>query len=216
MKHAPFVAMICIAALVPARLDAQSAGAAPPGWQWSLDRTAATTATDSSRLDRMPPGWHITTGPAGLLYPSAERAAGPFTLVADFVVFPTTTESGFGLFLGGSNLDSDSSTYLAALLRRDGALTVVRRTSGTESTLLPWTHTTAIKAHPGSGTVTNRLRLNASADSVRVFVNDSSVATLALNGASTEGSFGFRVGERVNLHITILDYIRHLAPQRSR
>lgn len=154
MKHASLVAVILIAAPGAARLDAQNASAAPPGWQWSLDRTAAAATPDSSRLDRMPPGWHITTGPAGLLYPSAERASGAFTLVADFVVFPATTESGFGLFLGGSGLESDSSSYLAALLRRDGA--------------------------------------------------------------STDGNFGFKVGERVNLHITILDYIRHLAPQRSR
>lgn len=164
----------------------------------------------------MPPGWHITTGPAGLLYPTAERASGAFTLAADFVVFPSTTESGFGLFLGGSDLDGDSSSYLAALLRRDGAVTVIRRSGGVESTLMPWTRHTAIKPHPGSGTVTNRLRLNASPDSLRVLVNDSTVTTVPLGNATTEGRFGFRVGEGVNLHITIMDYIRHLAPQRSR
>lgn len=208
--------LLCVAALCPARLHAQSAGAAPPGWRWTLDGNAGSTPADSSRLDRMPPGWHITTGPAGLLYPSAERASGPFTLVADFVVFPSTAESGFGLFLGGSDLESDSSTYVATLLRRDGAFAVVRRSRGAESTLLEWTRHTAIKPHPGSGTVTNRLRLNASADSLRVFVNDSAVVALALGSVATEGHFGFKVGERVNLHITILDYIRHLAPQRSR
>lgn len=64
--------------------------------------------------------------------------------------------------------------------------------------------------------MTNRLRLSASADSLRVFVNDSAVVALPLDSAPAEGAFGFQVGERVSLHITILDYIRHLAPQRSR
>lgn len=216
MTYSFLLALSFIATADPARVDAQHAGAAPRGWEWRLDRTTASPATDSSRLDRMPPGWHITTGPAGLLYPSAERAAAPFTLVADFVVFPTTTESGFGLFLGGADLESDSSSYIAALLRRDGAITVVRRSRGADSTLVPWTSHTAIRPHPGSGTTTNRLRLSASADSLRVFVNDSAVVALGLDDSAAAGRFGFRVGERVNLHITILDYIRHLAPLRSR
>lgn len=107
------LAVLPIAALDTVRVDAQNVGFAPPGWQWSLDRTAGTTA-DSSRLDRMPPGWHITTGPAGLLYPSAGRASGAFTLVTDFVVFPMTTESGFGVFLEGSHAVDPSRRDQAA------------------------------------------------------------------------------------------------------
>ncbi|HEX6307753.1 MAG TPA: hypothetical protein VFZ69_06155 [Longimicrobiales bacterium] len=136
--------------------------------------------------------------------------------MADFVVFPETADSGFGLFVGGSDLESDSSTWVAALLRRDGAVSVVRNERGASTALMPWTQHPAIRPHTGSGTVTNRLRVNASADSIRVFVNDSAVARIALPSTNTSGTFGFRVGERVNLHLTILDYTRHLAPARSK
>ena len=192
----------------------------PPGWRWHLERGSqrATGAVQDStwRFDQMPPGWHITTGPAGLLYPTTERASGVFSLVADFVVFPETTDSGFGLFVGGSNVETDSSSYVAALLRRDGAVSVIHNARGTATALVPWIRHSAIKPHTGSGTVTNRLRVNASADSIRVFVNDSAVARLALASAVTSGTFGFKVGEGVNLHLTILDYTRHMAPARSK
>jgi hypothetical protein len=199
-----------------AQAQAQETGI-PAGWRWAPDPAVEAAAADSAfRFDRMPPGFHITTGPAGLIYPPDERAAGMFSLVADFVVFPQTTESGFGIFLGGADMESEAPTYLAALLRRDGAVSVVRRTRGTETVLVPWTTNPAITPHPGEGVITNRLRVNASTDSLRVFVNDSSLARIPLGDAATDGHFGFRVGQRVNLHITILDHIRHLAPARSR
>lgn len=189
----------------------------PQGWEWRPQPASeATAAADSSwSFERMPPGWHLTTGPAVLLYPEAGRASGPFTLAADFVVFPQTTESGFGLFVGGSAFTGDQPAYVAALLRRDGTLSVVRRTGAEETVLLPWTSHPAIQAHPGSGTVTNRLRLHAAADSLRVIVNDSVVARLGGRKEWTDGAFGFSVGARVNLHITILDHTQHLAPPRA-
>ena len=184
-----------------------------PGWRWRADKPAADTA---AAFDQMAPGWHITSKSAGLLYPSSEGANGSFSLVADFVIFPETTDSGFGLFLGGADLEANAATYLAALLRRDGAFSVISRTGGNEFVLVPWTRHLAVKAHPGTGTVTNRLRINASADSLRIFVNDSAVARIRLGNVRTDGHFGLRVGERVNLHLTILDLTRHLAPARSR
>ena len=215
MKISALCAVVCMVGSA-GQMQAQETGI-PIGWRWTPDQPGEAVAADSAaRFDRMPPGWHITTGPAGLIYPVAERAAGMFSLVADFVVFPQTTESGFGIFLGGSDLEGDAPTYLAALLRRDGAVSVVRRTRGAETVLVPWSVNPAIKPHPGEGVITNRLRVNASADSLRVFVNDSVVARVSLGDATTDGHFGFRVGRRVNLHLTILDHIRHLAPARSR
>jgi hypothetical protein len=216
MMRAVVFIILCLTTIGATRVDAQNPHT-PPGWRWWFDRPAPASQADSAwSFQQMAPGWHLTTGPGGLLYPTAERASGLFTLVADFIVFPETSNSGFGIFFGGEGVESNTPTYLAALLRRDGALSVVRRVAGAETVLVPWTHHAAIKAHPGAGTVTNRLRVNASADSLRVFVNDSAIVRIAIESSRTEGRFGFRVGESVNLHITILDYLRHLAPARSR
>jgi hypothetical protein len=72
-----------------------------------------------------------------------------------------------------------------------------------------------IKPHTGSGVVTNRRRVGVTADTLRVFVNDSAIASVGITGVRTSGHFGFRIGDKVNLHLTILDYIRHLAPARN-
>lgn len=194
---------------------------APPGWSWTLERPARLVAEqavpDSAwRFVRMPPGFHVTTGPAGILYPENVSAAGEFSLVADFVVFPGTSANGFGIFLGGSGIDGASPSYLAALLRRDGAIAIVRRDRGQSRFLAPWSIHDVIRPHTGSGVVTNRLRVHASADSLRIFVNDSALVRVPLDAAPTAGRFGFTVGDSVNLHLTILDYVRHLAPPRSR
>jgi hypothetical protein len=212
--------LLLLALLSPTGLVAQEDNW-PAGWRWRLDRPAHRTSgqavSDTAwRFDQMAPGWHLTTGPAGIFYPEDQQASGHYSLTADFVVFPETTSSGFGLFAGGYDLESDSPTYVAALLRRDGSVAVTRTRAGAESVVVPWTQHLAIKRHEGRGVITNRLHLNVSADSVRVFVNDSSVVRIELDNSELSGHFGFRVGERVNLHLTILDHTRHLAPARSR
>ena len=206
------LAYIAAAVLGTAPLAAQTA---PAGWEWRPERGAPAQAADTTAsFTQMPPGWHFTSGAPGLLLPADERASGAFSLAADFVVFPETSGSGFGILLGGADFDGAAETYLAALLRRDGSVSVIRRRNGADSVLVPWTRHAAIPAHPGTGTVTHRLRVRALRDSLRLVVNDSVVATAALGDAATDGRFGFRIGERVNLHVTILDYIRHLAPAR--
>ena len=213
LRHAA-LSLLC-ATFIATGVRAQSL---PDGWEWRPQAVGPVAAAADSgwSFDRMPPGWHITTGPAVLLFPTAATASVPFTLTADFVVFPSTTDSGFGLFVGGAGLEGSQPAYLAALLRRDGSLSVVRRVGADETVLLPWTHHPASHAHPGSGTVTNRLRLQATPDSLQVMVNDSTVARLAMSGEWTHGAFGLSAGAGVNLHITILDHTRHLAPLRVR
>ena len=125
------------------------------------------------------------------------------------------SEAGFGLFLGGRGLEGDTASYIAVLLRHDGAVSVVARGTGPDVTLSPWTTHEAIKPYPGTGVVTNRLRVAVMPDSIGVFVNDVAVTGAALGGRPTEGSFGFRIGGGINMHLTILDYIRHLAPARG-
>ena len=213
MIRRPTFFLLCATTfLVPAA--ATRAQSLPEGWEWRGQAGSAAGDTAWS-FERMPPGWHLTTGPAVLLYPATASASGPFTLAADFVVFPQTSNAGFGLFVGGADFQGAAPAYLAALLRRDGTLSVVRRMGDRDTVLLPWTSHPAIPAHPGSGTVTHRLRLHAAADSLRVFVNDSAVARLAAPAAWTDGSFGFSAGAAVNLHITILDHTRHMAPIRA-
>lgn len=220
MLHRPVRAVLLCLALAAPTVESQAQGLTTPGdWRWRLERPAQLVTgqdvPDSAwRFVGMPPGFHITTGPGVVLFNPGERATGRYSLSADFVLFPNPTDSPFGLVLGGADLSSASAGHLAVQLRRDGAVRVLRAGGGAEQVLAPWKVHSAIRAHAGSGTVTNRLRVAVGADSLRVFVNDSAVSAVPGAGLVTDGQFGLQIGEKLNFHITTLDHIRHLAPAR--
>jgi len=191
----------------------------PKEWRWRLDRPATLVTgqdvPDSAwRFVGMPPGWHVTTGPGVVLFNPSERASGRYSLSADFILFPNPSDSYFGLVLGGADLGSAAGAHLAVQLRRDGAVRVLSVGAGGEKVLAAWRMHSAIRAHQGTGTVSNRLRVAVAPDSLRIFVNDSAVVAVGSAGLATEGQFGLQIGEKLNFHITTLDHIRHLAPGR--
>jgi hypothetical protein len=191
----------------------------PSDWRWRLDRPAhlvtGQDVPDSAwRFVGMPPGWHVTTGPGVVLFNPSERASGRYSLMADFILFPDPSDSPFGLVLGGTDLSSPTGSAVSVEMRRDGAVRVVSTGGSGERVLAPWRVHPAVKVHPGTGTVTNVLRVSVAPDSLRVFVNDSAVVVVGVAGVQTAGQFGFRIGERLNFHLTTLDLTRHLAPRR--
>lgn len=194
---------------------------APPGWRWGTDQPARMTIEwnmpDSSwRFVQMAPGWHITTRPAALMYDPTVQAGGRYTLESVQILFPGTSQSGYGLFFGGRDLEGPEARYLAFLVRRDGHISIEDRRRGTSSVLVPWTAAPSIQQVTGDSTARNVLRVGVEGDSLRFEVNASPVATLARNDLLTDGHFGFRTGPDINLHVTTLDYSRRLAPVPKR
>ncbi len=69
-------ALIVLGACAPALLTAQLT--TPTDWKWRQDAPAPLAAglkmdPGSWAFVQMPPGWHVTTGPGVLLYPTDER-----------------------------------------------------------------------------------------------------------------------------------------------
>jgi hypothetical protein len=221
IRRGSLLGAVLIAAIVsPVAAGAQEL-TTPPDWRWRLDAPAqlvtAQPASDSTwQFVGMPPGWHVTTGPGVVLFHPAERATGRYSLSSDFVLFPNPSDSPYGLVLGGSDLGSASEPSIAVQLRRDGAVRIAAERDGNEQVLAAWRTHAAIRPHPGTGTVSNRLRVAVAPDSVRVFVNDSAIVAVPASGLRLDGQYGFRIGARLNMHITTLDHTRHLAPGRGR
>lgn len=207
--------------LAPVAALAQDKPAAPPvGWVWHHDGGVQLAGERDPRdtawtFVRMPPGWHITTGPGSVLYHPEATASGNYALSSEVFLFKRPTEEGYGLFFGGSAMGTDSASYLAVLLRRDGAVSLQAYRNGAFSAVTPWTQHAAIKPNPGDQIVENHLRVDVAADSLRVYVNDSSVVAAPRGALRTDGQFGFRVGRALNLHVTTLDHTRHLAPAKA-
>jgi len=207
-------------AWLPSALGAQLT--TPSQWRWVTDAPARLvteqTVTDSAwRFVSMPPGWHVTTGPGALLFDPSYEAKGRFSLEAEIFLFPNPSDQGYGLFAGGHALETDSASGLAFLIRRDGAAAVARIARGDVEFVRPWQPTTAARPHEGAGTVENTLRVSAEADEVFYVVNGDTVAVIPRMPGALEGPFGVRVGAGLNLHISYLDLIQHLAkpPRRQ-
>lgn len=194
-------------ALAPSAALAQATR--PAGWKVRTDSGAPETAVAHQQ---MPPGWHITTGPAAILYDPVNQGRGRYAIEAEIFLFPGDTNEGFGVFLGGSNLEAPGASWTAFLITRDGNALVEKRAYDATSVIYPATRATSVKPHPGQGTSHNIIRVLVQGDSVIFSANGERITALPSQGLSLEGTFGFRVGNQVNLHISNLDLVTRLAP----
>jgi len=215
----PLLATLALGTIVVGLAPTQSRAqvAPPPGWRWGTDHPARMTSEwnmpDSTwRFVQMAPGWHITTRPGALMYDPSIQATGSYVLESVQILFPGTTQSGYGLFFGGRDLESPGAHYVAFLARRDGHFTVEVRQNSTTTTLVPWTRAASLQQVTGDNTARNVLRIAVRPDSVVFEVNAVSVAAYARPTQPLDGFFGFRTGPDLNLHVTTLDYTRRLAP----
>jgi hypothetical protein len=174
----------------------------PARWKVRFDRPAADTAI---YFVSMPPGWHITTGPAGILYDPSQTAEGEYRLQSEVFLFPGVHPEGFGVFIGGADLEAADQSYLYFLIRKDGRFLVKHRAGSETHVIIPWTEHAAIIKHEGQeGTAKNVLAIECGPDHVSFFVNDEEVASLPRAQMDVDGIVGLRVNHGLNLHFTDL------------
>ena len=191
----------------------------PTDWKWRTDAPAKVTSEskitpDTWHFVAMPPGWHITMGPGGLLYPAGKTASGNFVLQAEMFLFPGEGQQEYGLFLGGQAIEAASPPqYLAFVARRDGQAAVLKRTAAGVEPILGWKANDAVVAHSGGdGTAKNVLRVEVGPAEIAFTANGKEIAKLPRAGLPTSGTFGFRVGRDLNMHVSTLDVTERLAP----
>ena len=206
--------VLCVAVVVALATSLNAQHAAPPDWKWALDRSGAPDSTFSFAM--MPPGYHVTTGPAATLFNPAHQADGIFTLESEFFLFPSSTDGEYGLFIGGTGLEGDGRAYTAFVARRDGATAVIRRSGSTLTPLVAWARHDSVKTLGPTDAVKNVVRVAVERATVVFTVNGAEVARVPRDSVATDGLFGFRMGQGVNLHVATLDFTRRLAPPRAR
>ncbi len=196
---------LLLLALTSASLSAQG-DKRPDGWRVRMDRPGA----DSTKLvfATMPPGWHITTGPAVILYNPATTAKGSFKAEANIFLFKPASghAEAFGLFIGGTKLDGADESYTYFLIRNDGEYLVKQRAGKDTKDVIPWTKSAAIKLFDGKEeNVANLLTVVATATSVDFLINGTKVASRPRADVVTDGVVGLRVNHNLNLHVSKLD-----------
>ena len=165
----------------------------------------------------MAPGWHITTRPGVILFEPAYSARGRYVVESESFLFPGESAAGFGVFVGGRELEGKRH-YVAFVIRRDGSAAIEAVDAGRVTVLHPWTKAAAVVAGAAApGEVKNVVRVEAEAAAVTFLVNGQKIAEVPRDGTRFDGVVGLRVGENLNLHVTNLDLTHRLAlPRRSK
>jgi hypothetical protein len=178
----------------------------PDGWKVRFDRANADAA--SHKFWEMSPGWHITTGPAGIMYNPSHAAKGKFRVESAISLFPTNgrDREAFGILFGGQDLDGDGQSYTYFLIRNDGSYLVKQRKGRATTTVIDWTsHAAIVKNASDDETAKNVLAVEAGAEQVDFYINGTKVTSVPRVGVQCDGIVGIRVNHGLNLHVTSLD-----------
>lgn len=206
---APAAAQRGVQRAVPTRSAGWKAYVAP------ADR-AAGPAADSSSMVRMPPGWHLTTGPRTVYSDPYTGAAGRFRVESEAFLFPGPPSSWLGLMVGGRDLETPTPTALIFLLRLDGMAAVHALADGVPTIVADWTAAPGALVQQGDEAAKNVLQVAADADSLRFTVNGKPAVALPRAGYAVDGLTAFLASANLNAHITTLDITYPHAPPRAR
>jgi hypothetical protein len=174
--------------------------ALPAGWSMRLDDK---DASKNAKFEAMGPGFHVTSGGAGIYWRDADAQKDNFTVAANL----RQAEKGphaeaYGLFTGGRDLnDAGKETYLYFEVRQDGMYYIAHRSGASVHKLVDWTASPAI--HKFDDNPTNDLAIKVAADSVRFFVNNTQVNAVPRSGMSADesGQVGLRVNHNLSVHV---------------
>lgn len=201
------VAALALTVLLAAPLTAQDLKR-PEGWKVRFDRAGSTEA-ELEMFVSMPPGWHITTGPAGIFWDPSLTATGEFRAEMEVYLFdPEGRREAFGIFFGGTDLDGPGQEYAYFVVREGGEFLVKHRRGADTPTLVDWTEHDAVASFAERGddsTAKNVLTVEAGSETVRFLVNGAEVAKLPRSRLPVEGTVGIRVNHALNVHVSRLD-----------
>ena len=151
-------------------------------------------------------GLRVRTGPAGIIYrPDQVASAARYTARARFteIEAPIGHREGFGLFIGGKDLDDDRQRYIYFLVRGDGRYLIKRRDgASTVEITKGWELSAAVRVPSSEARdVANELAITVDGDRVRFSCNGEPVADIAIGDPSTQGVVGVRVNHNLDVHV---------------
>ncbi len=199
-------AVVCALLIAAFTAGAQSPAASPPGWVARPDVGGMDMGDgDKVVMVTMKPGFHVTTGPAAILFDSTMKATGDWRLEATLDLFdPGARAEGFGVFFGGRDLNSAAPHYSYALLRRDGKAMLKVRDGATTRTVRDWAANGAIPMWKGGSAGTSvkyPLVVEAKGARVTMWIGATQVLNAPRSELPTDGVVGLRINHALSLHV---------------
>jgi hypothetical protein len=206
----PVAGKLSVAA-APAGADSNHAdrvGSLPVGYKAVFDDADA-KVSEAVYSEKEPGRFEVKTGPAHILFSPADTAANKYTVSATFEQLgaPAHPEA-FGVFIGGSKLDSPSIKYTYFVVRGDGQYMIKVRDGAKTRTLTDWTAQPSIPKQDAAGKGLYGLRIEVSGKSANVSVNGAPITTIAGKDAPLNGITGVRINHNLHLIVTPVSVIR--------
>ena len=204
-----------IALLVPAVYHAQDpdkkvagGGITAKGWQGKIDAASASKgmSVNDSKFGQEGGALRMAVGPAAIYWNPANTATGDFTVKGTFK--EAKPEAGhphpYGIFIGGSKLDTDQHTLVYCVAYSNGDYLVRGFSGGKVVTLSKRAPNDAVNKTGADGSVTQEIAWTVKGGKAECLINGKSVASFekdAIVGAgkleSTDGIYGIRVSHNI-------------------
>jgi hypothetical protein len=175
-------------------------GALPAGYAARTDRADAPISGASYTVDG--DKWEVKTGPAHIVYSDKTMGNGNYTASATIEQLEAPAHpEGYGIFIGGRDLDKPTQTYTYFIVRGTGEMLVKVREGDKTRDVVKWTAAPDIPKADASGKATYALSVQVTNDAVKFMVNGKQVGSVAKTGLPTDGTAGLRINH--NLHVKV-------------
>ena len=185
------------------------------GWQGKVDPGAAKQGKtiNDSKFVQEGKNLRLSIGPAAIYWNPTNTVKGDYTAKATFTE-PKMSASHphpYGVFIGGSNLDSDQQSLMYCVAYGDGTFLVRQFNGTTVNTVAKRQPHEAVKKASDSGSVSNEVGWRVKGGRAECLINGTAVAgfdsaEVVGSGklASTDGIVGLRVSH--NLDVVVSDF----------
>jgi hypothetical protein len=183
------------------------------GWQGKVDAAAAKegkTINDSKFEDKNG-AFHISAGSASTYWNPANTAKGDYTVSATFTEpkIAAGHPHPYGIFIGGTGMDTDKPTYTYCVAYGDGTALVRGFSDGAVVNYFKRQPNAAVAKASEGGSVTQTIAWTVKGDTAECSINGTVVASLAkadLVGPgkmqSTDGVYGIRAAHNVDIVVS--------------
>jgi hypothetical protein len=201
MRLTPLLALVSLLITQPPPAP-KRASTLPEGWKARLDQPAA--QLKDVTIEEKDHALTFATGPAGIFYKPDMKASGNYELSAAFSQLKTSEHAeGYGLFIGGTDLDKDTQRYTYFLVRQDGKFLIKSRDGAATKTIADWTDAPVMKEPKGVKT-SNTLAIRGVGDLVLFVVDDKPLYKLSRAQAGGDGIAGLRINHSLNVQVSKL------------
>ena len=184
----------------------------PTGWLVRSDGTTKGVAGDTVKLINRGKGVYLTSGPTSIVWTPKNVASGKFLLQG--VMYSgrsnATIADGFGVFLGGKNMQTPNAQYTEFLVKNDGQYGVFQHIGAKRVALVDWTTVAGITLHSGrqDESVRNTFRVIVDDKLVQLVINRTLATSMPRAVFQPDGEYGVRIGTRQQFQIESLGLVK--------